>query len=34
MEQSRQYIVIDFDGTVVKHRYPAVGEDRRKTTNL
>jgi hypothetical protein len=21
------YIVIDFDGTVVKHRYPAVGED-------
>lgn len=21
------YIVLDFDGTVVKHRYPAVGED-------
>lgn len=21
------YIVIDFDGTVVKHRYPAVGDD-------
>ena len=21
------FIVIDFDGTVVKHRYPAVGED-------
>ena len=20
-------IVLDFDGTVVKHRYPAVGED-------
>lgn len=27
MKQSGQYIVIDFDGTVVKHRYPAVGED-------
>ena len=23
----RYYIVIDFDGTVVKNRYPAVGED-------
>lgn len=21
------YIVLDFDGTVVKHRYPAIGED-------
>jgi len=24
---SGYYIVLDFDGTVVKHRYPAVGED-------
>ena len=27
MSQSGYYIVLDFDGTVVKHRYPAVGED-------
>lgn len=24
---SSYYIALDFDGTVVKHRYPAVGED-------
>ena len=27
MDQNGYYIVLDFDGTVVKHRYPAVGED-------
>lgn len=27
MKETGYYIVIDFDGTVVKHRYPAVGED-------
>ena len=27
MIQYSYYIVLDFDGTVVKHRYPAVGED-------
>lgn len=27
MAQYGYYIVLDFDGTVVKHRYPAVGED-------
>ena len=27
MIQYGYYIVLDFDGTVVKHRYPAVGED-------
>lgn len=27
MFQREYYIVLDFDGTVVKHRYPAVGED-------
>lgn len=27
MTVSGYYIVIDFDGTVVKHRYPAIGED-------
>ena len=27
MSQNGYYIVLDFDGTVVKHRYPAVGED-------
>ena len=27
MHQHGYYIVLDFDGTVVKHRYPAVGED-------
>lgn len=27
MNKRGYYIVIDFDGTVVKHRYPAVGED-------
>ena len=27
MNLSDYYIVLDFDGTVVKHRYPAVGED-------
>ena len=27
MIQNGYYIVLDFDGTVVKHRYPAVGED-------
>ena len=27
MTQYGYYIVLDFDGTVVKHRYPAVGED-------
>ena len=27
MIQKGYYIVLDFDGTVVKHRYPAVGED-------
>lgn len=27
MRQYGYYIVLDFDGTVVKHRYPAVGED-------
>ena len=27
MPQHEYYIVLDFDGTVVKHRYPAVGED-------
>ena len=27
MAQTGYYIVLDFDGTVVKHRYPAVGED-------
>ena len=27
MTAQKFYIVLDFDGTVVKHRYPAVGED-------
>ena len=27
MARKGYYIVLDFDGTVVKHRYPAVGED-------
>ena len=27
MTRNGYYIVLDFDGTVVKHRYPAVGED-------
>ena len=27
MTKYSYYIVLDFDGTVVKHRYPAVGED-------
>ena len=27
MRQYGFYIVLDFDGTVVKHRYPAIGED-------
>lgn len=27
MVEKGYYIVLDFDGTVVKHRYPAVGED-------
>ena len=27
MSRNGYYIVLDFDGTVVKHRYPAVGED-------
>lgn len=27
MAEYKKYIVLDFDGTVVKHRYPAVGED-------
>ena len=27
MARNGYYIVLDFDGTVVKHRYPAVGED-------
>lgn len=27
MAQYGYYIVLDFDGTVVKHRYPAIGED-------
>lgn len=27
MTRYKSYIVLDFDGTVVKHRYPAVGED-------
>lgn len=27
MIQYGYFIVLDFDGTVVKHRYPAVGED-------
>jgi len=27
MMQYGYFIVLDFDGTVVKHRYPAVGED-------
>ena len=27
MMDYKYYIVLDFDGTVVKHRYPAVGED-------
>ena len=27
MTETGYYIVLDFDGTVVKHRYPAVGED-------
>ena len=27
MRNSGYYIVLDFDGTVVKHSYPAVGAD-------
>ena len=27
MTRNGYYVVLDFDGTVVKHRYPAVGED-------
>lgn len=27
MKENSYYIVLDFDGTVVKHRYPAIGED-------
>jgi hypothetical protein len=27
MSKYGYYIVLDFDGTVVKHRYPAIGED-------
>ena len=27
MKKQGYYIVVDFDGTVVKHRFPAVGED-------
>ena len=27
MTRYKSYIVLDFDGTVVKHRYPAVGGD-------
>jgi hypothetical protein len=27
MEENKYYIVLDFDGTVVKHRYPDIGED-------
>lgn len=27
MARYRNYIVLDFDGIVVKHRYTAVGED-------
>lgn len=26
-EESRMYISVDFDGTVVKHRYPAIGPE-------
>lgn len=27
MKKNTYYIVLDFDGTVVKHRYPTIGED-------
>ena len=30
----KYYIAIDFDGTLVEHKYPAIGKVKQQTINL